>query len=100
MAKISKAVEKKVRDNIMAVVDNICDSALHISAITDSKDIWKATAKLSDAEFETVAGVPKKLWNALERTQNTEWKCFVELAFLIAIEKQAKETMNIIHNMY
>lgn len=100
MAKISKAVEEKVRDNIMAVVDNICDSALHISAITDTRNIWQATAKLNDAEFETVAGCPKKLWNALERTQNREWKSWVEIAFEIAIDKQAKETMNLIHNMY
>lgn len=94
MAKISKAVEKKVRDNIMAVVDNICDNALHISAITDTDNIWQATAKLNDAEFETVAGIPKTLWMSLDRTQNREWKGLVEIAFLIAIEKQTKQVIN------
>lgn len=94
MAKISKAVEQKVRDNIVAIIDNICDNALHISAITDTNNIWQATAKLSDAEFETVAGCPKKLWLALERTQNREWMSWVEIAFEIAIDKQTKTLIN------
>jgi len=94
MAKISKAVEQKVRDNIVAIIDNICDNALHISAITDTNNIWQATAKLSDAEFETVAGCPKKLWQALERTQNREWMSWVEIAFEIAIDKQTKTLIN------
>ena len=94
MAKISKAVEEKVRNNIMAVVDNICDNALHISAITDTNEVWLATARLSDAEFETVAGIPKKLWQALEATTNDNWKDLVQFSFQIAIEKQTKTLIN------
>lgn len=94
MAKISKAVEEKVRDNIVAVVGNICDNALHISAITETNDIWQATAKLSDAEFAVIAGIPKTLWNSLERTQNNKWKDLVQSNFEMHIWQQEQKLIN------
>jgi hypothetical protein len=90
MAKISKALEQQGREGIIRVSSRISDSALHISSITGSRDVWEATAKLTPEQFKAVAGVDQALWLKLGRSQNNQWRDLVQANFELQIDSQAR----------
>jgi len=96
MAKISKALENKAREGIIRVSSRISDSALHISSITGSRDVWTATAKLTPEQFKAVAGVDQELWLKLGRSQNNQWRDLVQANFELQIDAQARRVAQMI----
>lgn len=96
MAKISKALEQQAREGIIRVSSRISDSALHISSITGSRDVWTATAKLTPEQFKAVAGVDQALWLKLGRSQNNQWRDLVQANFELQIDSQARRVASMI----
>jgi len=96
MAKISKALENKAREGIIRVSSRISDSALHISSITGSRDVWTATAKLTPEQFKAVAGIDQALWLKLGRSQNNQWRDLVQANFELQIDAQARRVAEMI----
>lgn len=94
--KVSKRLEQQVRDAITEVVSRIGKSALHISAITGSKDVFEVCERLTDDEFFAVAKIPKAPWLALVKHQNDEWKSLVQCLFEVALEKQTNDAAAIL----
>lgn len=95
MAKISKALENKAREGITNVCSRISDSALHISAITGSRDVWTATAKLTPEQFKAVAGIDQALWLKLGRSQNNQWRDLVQANFELHIDHQTRKVADL-----
>ena len=99
MAKISKALDNRAREGIIRVCSRISDSALHISAITNTRDIWIATSKLTPEQFKAVAGIDQALWLKLGRSQNNQWRDLVQANFELQIDAQTRRVANLLETV-
>ena len=94
--KISKRKEQAVRDGIIRVCTRICASALHISAVTKTRDIVKATQGLSPEEFLAVTGISQAVWLKLVASQNQNWLDLIQANFELQIDRQTREVAQLL----
>ena len=87
--------EQHILNVISACNHSICDYALHISAVYNSRDPFECVSKMSDQEWTALttqpAGVRSAYLKVMSLPSNRTAAGIVELQFCVNADKQASE---------
>ena len=59
--------------NQTTIATRLCQSASHICAVTKCNDPFGSLERISDRQFEKIAGVPKTTWKQIVHDAGPKW---------------------------
>ena len=83
------------RNGVMMITKSICDYALHLSTLANSKDWIECYRALTPEQFMALTKIDQQMWDKVVNSQDDVWKSIVQAQFSYNIKSQTEQIMEV-----